>query len=70
MYKFRYLLESTKAAVRMPCFQFLGFRHRDVSFLPVIHTCKMLGGNPVWRYESIAEVNVKPLKTEINTNYI
>jgi hypothetical protein len=70
MYKFHNPLESTQAAVRIPCLKFLGFRDRDVSFLPVIHTCKMLDGNPEGRYQGIGEGNIRHLKTKINTNYI
>lgn len=70
MYKFRNLLESTQAAIRIPCLQFLGLRDRDVSFQSVIHTCKMLDGNPEGRYQGIGEGNIKPLKAKINENYI
>jgi len=71
MYKFRNLLESTQAAIRIPCLQFVRFRDRDVSFLTVIRTCKMLDENPEGRYQGIREGNIKPsLKTKINTIYI
>jgi hypothetical protein len=70
MFKFRNLLQSTQAAIGVPCLHFLGFRDHDVSFLPVIHICKMLDGNHEGRYQGVGEGNIKPLKTKINTNYV